>query len=70
MVSLTKVLKWIEVWLTYRTEQVMLDGVSSAPAPVKPTLPHGTVLEFIIFLIYNNDIVNNISLSLHIPRNQ
>ena len=50
--------------------ELMLDGVSSAAAPVKPTVPHGTVLELIIFLIYNNDIVNNISPLLHIPRNQ
>ena len=38
-----KILKGIEAWLAYRTQQVMLDGVSSVPAPVKPTILHGTV---------------------------
>ena len=30
--------------------ELMLDGVSSAAAPVKPTVPHGTVLELTYYI--------------------
>ena len=37
------ILEWIKTWLTLRTQQVVLDSVSSAPALVRSGVPHSTV---------------------------
>ena len=33
--------KWINSWLSRRTEQVVLDGQASDPVPVLPVYPRG-----------------------------
>ena len=58
------VLQRIEVWLMCRSQQVVLDVVSSTPVLVKSAVPQGIVLGPILFLVYINNIVNNITLSL------
>ena len=55
------ILKWITTWLTTRTQQVVVDGESSAPCHVKSGVPQGTVLGPLMFLIYINDISENLS---------
>ena len=54
------ILKWITKWLTSRTQQVFVDGECSASSPVKSGVPQGTVLRPLMFLLYINDITDNL----------
>ena len=42
--------KWIQSWLTERTQSVVVDGASSKPILVLSGVPHGTVLSPLMFL--------------------
>ena len=54
------ILKWITKWLTSTTQQVVVDGECSASSPVKSGVPQGTVLGPLMFLLYINDITDNL----------
>ena len=56
--------KWINSWLSGRTQQVILDGQASHPVPVLSGVPQGSVLGPILFLISINDLPNNIRSSV------
>jgi len=52
---------WLTTWLTKRTQQVVIDGQTSASCRVKSGVPQGTVLGPIMFLVYINDIGQNVT---------
>ena len=52
--------KWIQAWLCYREQSVLVEGEKSAPVSVMSVVPQGTVLGPLMFLIYINDIGVNI----------
>ena len=58
--------KWIKTWLIQRSQCVVLDGVSSDLVTVQSGIPQGTVLGPLMFLLYINDISNNIHSSLRL----
>ena len=58
--------KWISSWLSGRTQQVVLDGQASDPVPVLSSVPQGSVLVPIPFLIFINDLPDNIRSSVRL----
>ena len=58
--------KWINSWLSERTQKVVLDSQASDPVPVLSGVPQGSVLGPILFLIFINDLPDNIRSSVRL----
>jgi ribonuclease P/MRP protein subunit RPP40 len=51
-----KLLKWIESWLSNRRQRVCIRGAASHWIPITSSVPQGSVLGPLLFLIYVNDL--------------
>ena len=58
--------KWINSWLSGRTQRVVLDRQASDPVPVLPDVPQGSVLGPVLLLIFINDLPDNVRSSVRL----
>ena len=57
---------WIETFLIGRTQQVVVNGAASSSTIATSGVPQGTVLGPLRFLLYINDLPDNISTSVRL----
>ena len=61
-----KMLKWIDSFLWFRQQRVVVNGVKSDWAPVLSGVPLGTVLGPLLFSLYINDISSDIECEIRL----
>ena len=62
----SKTLKWINAFLCYRQQRVVVNGVKSVWAPVVSGVPQGTVFGPLLFSLHINDITADIECEIRL----
>ena len=58
--------RWISSWLYSRSQQVVLDGQASDPVPVLSGVPQGSVFGPVLYVVFINDLPDNIRSSVRL----
>ena len=59
-------MKWINAFLCYRQQRVVVNGVISDWAPVVSGVPQGTVLGLVLFFLHITDITADIEFEIRL----
>ena len=61
-----QLLKWLTNYIYKRNQQVVLNGVTSAPEYIGAGVPQGSILGPLLFLVYVNDIYEGLENSVRL----
>ena len=61
----SKFFSWISDYVTNRHQSVVLPGFESNLSPINARVPKGSILGPLLFLVYINDIVNDIESNIY-----
>ena len=59
-------LNWLTSFLSYRSQQAVVDSALSSQCEVTSGVPQGSVLGPILFLVYINDLASGVQSKLHL----
>ena len=61
-----KLIAWFKEYLNNRTQRVVVEGEMSNTKTVTAGVPHGLILEPILFILYINDLIEEINIDIRI----
>ena len=60
------IVTWIESYLSNRSQRVVIHGQTSSWLPIEAGVPQGSILGPLLFLVYVNDLVDNITCDIRL----